>query len=197
MKQNTDWLTGVNDVMRKLIPNGDLLFEDYTCKYEVINEAKGFCDGFRKNGLSFSKSNDKNTLYVCEGIDWDVPDSDKGGVIVFSTDVNAVTLDNNKFLNFFKQKVATIVNRFTATSKIDKIANNNDLVGWTIGHHLDGRYKAKNGKNFGENSLSVEIVGISFERLVAIAEELCRVFKQESVLCKSWTNGKVLFVNPD
>lgn len=189
----------LNERMRR---NGEVMVWEFIgvhekpSSYEVINEARGFSDGMKKNGLHFICSNKKNTLILSEGIDWDVPTGEKGGIVVFSTDVNAVDLDNNKFINFFKQKIATIINRFRATSKIDKIANKNDLVGWTIGHHLDGRYKAKNGQNYGENSLSVEIIGVSYDRLVAIAEDLCRAFRQESVLCKSWDNGKVLFVNP-
>lgn len=168
-----------------------------TEKYECLNEAKSFIDGFKKNPLSEIKRTKENVLYLSEGIDWDVPNEEKGGIIVFSTDVNAVELDKNKFLNFFKQKIVTILNRFKATSKIDKIANENDLVGWTIGKYLNGRYKAKNGKNFGENSLSVELIGISFEKLVSIAETICKDFKQECVLVKSYENGKVLFVNPN
>ena len=85
------------------------------------------------------------------------------------------------------------MNRFKATSKNNNVANN--LVGWTIGHHQEGRYKAKNGKIFGEKSLSVEVIGVSFDTLIKIAEELCRAFLQESVVCKSWSSGDVLFIN--
>ena len=72
-----------------------------TEKYECLNEAKSFIDGFKKNPLSEIKRTKENVLYLSEGIDWDVPNEEKGGIIVFSTDVNAVELDKNKFLNFF------------------------------------------------------------------------------------------------
>ena len=55
-----------------------------------------------------------------------------------------VELSPNKIKNWLKQKIATISNRLQSTKKIDKIADKHQLIGWTIGHYLDGRYKAKN-----------------------------------------------------
>lgn len=130
-----------------------------------------------------------------EGIDFEPSADEKGGIIVFSTDVNAEKQSENKLVNWIKQKMMTIKNRLNATKKIDKIAAANDLVGWTIGHYLDGRYTAKNGKQYGENSLSVEIIGVNFETLMKIAMELCESFTQESVLVKDFSSGRVLFVN--
>jgi hypothetical protein len=130
-----------------------------------------------------------------EGIEFEPSENEKGGIIVFSTDVNAEKQSENKLVNWIKQKMMTIKNRLNATKKIDKIAAANDLVGWTIGHYLDGRYTAKNGKQYGENSLSVEIIGVNFETLIKIAMELCESFTQESVLVKDFSSGRVLFVN--
>lgn len=168
----------------------------YYPKYPIINEAKSYGGAFKVKNLGDIVST-KDKCLVSEGIDWDIPHADKGGIIVFSTDVNAVELSKNKLVNFIKQKFATFANRIGATKKIDTIANNHDLVGWTIGHYLDGRYRAKNGKNFGENSLSVELVGISEDKLIKIAEDICAVFQQECVLVKSYSTGRIMFVNPD
>ena len=152
--------------------------------------------GWRKNGFPKIRFDENKTL-ISEGIDFEPEENERGGIIVFSTDVNAVELDTNKIKNWLKQKLSTIKNRFNATNKIDKIANKHELIGWTIGHYLDGRYKAKNGQNYGENSLSVEIIGIDFIKLIAIAEDICRDFKQESVLVQDFSSGRILFVNPD
>jgi len=131
-----------------------------------------------------------------EGIQYEPSENEKGGIIVFSTDVNAEKQSENKIINWLKQKMLTISNRLNATKKIDKIAADNDLVGWTIGHYLDGRYTSpKNGKQYGENSLSVEMVGVTFDQLVKIAMEICASFKQESVLLKDYSSGRVLFVD--
>lgn len=134
--------------------------------------------------------------FLNEGVQFEPSADEKGGIIVFSTDVNAVVMSDNRFVNFIKQKLTTIANRLNATKKIDQIAKSNELIGWMVGHHLDGRYTAKNGKQYGENSLSVEIIGVNFITLTKIAEELCRSFKQESVLVKDFSSGRVLFVDP-
>ena len=45
-------------------------------------------------------------------------------------------------------------------------------------------YKAKNGKNFGENSLTLDIVGVSDDDLISIATDICKSCQQECVLLK-------------
>lgn len=167
--------------------------------YEIYNGKDG---GAYRSSRYLAKaitSEGKERLYssfpINEGIDFEPSPNERGGVIVFSTDVNAEKLSENKFINWIKQKMMTIGNRLNARKKIDRIAAANDLVGWTIGHYLDGRYTAKNGKQYGENSLSVEIIGVNFETLLNIAMELCSSFTQESVLLKDSSSGKVLFVN--
>ena len=194
------WLQKVRTIMEKLNPEFKFINEikksNYECKYECLNEAKSWSDGMKKNNFPKINFSIEKTI-LSEGIDFEPEENEKGGIIVFSTDVNAVELSPNKIKNWFKQKIATYTNRFQSTKMIDKIADKHQLIGWTIGHYLDGRYKAKNGKMFGENSLSVEIIGINFEKLISIAEDICRDFKQESVLLQDFSSGRVLFVNPD
>ena len=130
------------------------------------------------------------------GIKWEVSDDIKGGIIVFSDEVNAVKLSDNKLINWLKHKYATISNKFGRTKKIDKVAQDNDLVGWTVGKFLKGRYTGDDGNVYSENSLSVEIIGVDFDKLVEIAETLCREFNQESVLVKDYsTLGRIVFVD--
>ena len=194
------WLQKVRTIMEKLNPEFKFINEikksNYECKYECLNEAKSWSDGMKKNNFPKINFSIEKTI-LSEGIDFEPEENEKSGIIVFSTDVNAVELSPNKIKNWVKQKIATYTNRFQSTKMIDKIADKHQLIGWTIGHYLDGRYKAKNGKMFGENSLSVEIIGINFEKLISIAEDICRDFKQESVLLQDFSSGRVLFVNPD
>ena len=194
------WLQKVRTIMEKLNTEfkfiNELKKSNYECKYECLNEAKSWSDGMKKNNFPKINFSIEKTI-LSEGIDFEPEENEKGGIIVFSTDVNAVELSPNKIKNWVKQKIATYTNRFQTTKMIDKIADKHQLIGWTIGHYLDGRYKAKNGKMFGENSLSVEIIGINFEKLISIAEDICRDFKQESVLLQDFSSGRVLFVNPD
>lgn len=131
-------------------------------------------------------------------VDWEVPEDEKGGIIVFSQEVNAVQLSKNKLINWAKQKLATFKHKTSGKAAIDKIAQSHDLVGWTIGNFLKGRYTGKNGKVYSEDSLSVEIIGVSEDTLIQIAEELCRAFDQETVLVKSYSErNRILFVNGD
>ena len=134
---------------------------------------------------------------LSEAVDLQIDDSKKGGIIVLSTDVNAIKMSENKLVNWVKQRVETLKNRMFKTSMIDKVSQKYDLVGWTVGYFLDGRYTAKNGVPFGEQSLSVEIIGVTSETLINIATDLCRVFTQEAVLVKDYTTGSILLVNRD
>ena len=153
------------------------------------------------NGSSFLNkaiyNNGTNVLHssLNERVMFEQSKKSKGGIIVFSTDVNAITLSKNQIINRIKQTIETFKNRLFATKKIDKIANKNELVGWTVGHYLDGRYTDKKGNQYGENSLSVEIIGIDTEKLINIATILCRYFKQESVLVKDYSENRVMFVD--
>lgn len=139
------------------------------------------------------RKSDDNTL-LTEAISFEPSEDEKGGIIVFSIEVNAVKLSDNKFLNKIKQKLLTTLHRLTYKSKVDKIANDNELVGWTIGKYLNGRYTAKDGKTYGEDSLSLEIIGVTTDTLIKIAEELCVAFKQESCLVKDYSKNRVFFV---
>ncbi len=160
----------------------------------------------RRNSYSLSRMLEKSIRFdenkmlsyggcFSEGIMFEPSEKEKGGIIVFSQEVNAVRLSQNKLINFVKQKLETIKNRLSGKKKIDKIADDNELIGWTVGNYLDGRYKAKNGKMYGEKSLSVEIIGIDTDILIKIAEQLCDAFMQESVLVKDYSTGRIMFVD--
>lgn len=157
-----------------------------------------------KGAYSISRQLDKAICYnknkviaVSEGIQFEPESNQKGGIIVFSVEVNAEELSSNKLVNWFKQKFATFKNKLFKNRKIDNIANKHNLVGWTIGKFLNGRYTAKNGKTYSEDSLSVEIIGVTFEELIEIAEELCIEFLQESVLVKDYSSGRIVFIDAE
>ncbi|MFW6233528.1 MAG: hypothetical protein ACOC3Z_02610 [Nanoarchaeota archaeon] len=158
--------------------------------------------GIRLNGLSIKKENDikRNTTYIqsnkiiTEGIK-DVFE-EKGGIIVFSNNVNAFKLSNNKLINFIKNKIESIKNKIFKNKKIDKVINKfDDIYGITIGNFVKGKYKADNGKIFNEYSTSIEIIGISTDILIKVAEEITKEFKQECVLVKDNQNNKIYLVD--
>lgn len=132
-----------------------------------------------------------------EGIQFEPDDREKGGIIIFSTEVNAKELSTNAVANWIKQKLSSLSNRINRFRKIDRIGKKHDLVGWTVGKYLSGRYTAKNGKAFGEDSLSLEIIGVDSDTLFKIAEDVCKEFNQEAVLVKDYSTGRILFIDAE
>lgn len=125
-----------------------------------------------------------------------LPAEYKGGIITFSTVMNSTQLSNNKIINFLKQKLVTIVNSVSSMKKIDKVASKFDLQGWTVTKGLHGKYiDRKTGTIFDEKSISIELVGITQDVLLDVAENLCNEFKQQCVLVKSYENNDIWFVN--
>lgn len=123
-------------------------------------------------------------------------ENEKGGIIVLSTDVNALRLAENDVINWVKKKFYTYKNRLQKSSMIDKAAKRNHIEAMTVGYYLRGKYKKpKTGEIFTEHSLSVEILGIDEETLFKFADELCEDFLQECVLVKSYKNNKIYFVD--
>lgn len=127
----------------------------------------------------------------------DVIASDKkGGVITFSTDINAVRLSENRLINFLKQKVSSIVNRFLVNKKTTKLLEaNEDIYAWSIGNFFKGRYKDRNGKVFDETSISIQILGIDSKTLCKVAEGICDTFRQECVMVLDFDGNKVYFID--
>ena len=132
---------------------------------------------------------------ISEGIEFQPSENEQGGMIIFSTEVNAIEQSTNAIINWIKKKVKTLQNKFKMNSKVDQIAQKYDLVGWTVGKFLHGRYTGRNHKVYDENSISVEIVGINTDTLIHIAEDICKAFEQESVMVKDYNTKTVLFVN--
>ena len=162
------------------------------------------------NGIAFQRGNflkeckDNLNVFVLDedihGNQYGVVDY-RGCVIVFSTDVNAVELDNNKILNKVKQIIATLGQRLN-TSKIshkiitDFNRENDEYIGaYSIGHAFKGHYVGDNGEQYNEHSTTLEIGGLSSQGLLRIAEMLCRTFRQETVLVKDFNNMKFYLAN--
>lgn len=144
----------------------------------------------RRNSYSISRmlennlKHSKNTQIVFadvlnEGTSFTPADREKSGIITFPCEADAIDL--NKLNNWIKQKLSAINNKIKAD---DEIGNTYNPVGWTVGRYLSGKYTANNGITYGEDSLSVELIGIDPEKVISVAEELCVSFQQESALVK-------------
>ena len=178
-----------------ILGGGDSLFE---AMKNMANEGR-FKVGPSREKCMYVIADKSDTPFIDEGEDgkdkWEkfLFNSEGGGTIVFSTDVNAVELTKNSFKNRLMQIYETFKNRTFALKILDKFRRRNNVYAWTIGRYLVGTYTGQNGKTFNENSISIDVVGIGKDRLFKIAEELKDTFKQESVLVR-W-NGMVYFIS--
>lgn len=125
----------------------------------------------------------------------------RGGMIVFSPDVNAQKLSDNDEENKNQQAYLTDFQRsFSEGLTTDVLKDyakkyEKDYQGYTFGKGFNGHYVTKSGQSFDENSLTLEITGISSEDLIEIAENIAWAFFQETVLVKDYNNGKVYLVD--
>ncbi len=165
--------------------------------YECINAGSGFCNTLQKSVAAPKIDRSTGTTIINEAIGDIVPAQRKGGIITFSYEVNAVDLSANKVANWFKKKLDTIKNWFLKDKKLDKIRTENEVAAWTVGNYLRGVYTSASGETFNEKSVSLEILDIEFPTLIKIAEEICREFRQESVLVKTYEDHRIFFVNPN
>lgn len=121
----------------------------------------------------------------------------RGGIIVFSTDVNAVELDKNKIINKIKQVITTFKNQLKKDTIIHNVMNKfNDKGGeyigaYSVGNFFKGKYVGDNGEMYNERSLAVEINGLSSESLLKVAEMIAQEFMQETVLVKDLNKNKI------
>jgi hypothetical protein len=196
---------------RNTLPNGS------------IYQKGGFLNECRINKESFSENNyqyfidskfiiTESNILVTEAVhqnQYGLFDY-RGGIIIFSTDVNSLILDKNKLINWLKNKILTLKNRLFTRKKLGNIIskfnlNKNkkikekqieDYIGaFSIGNFFKGTYISDNEKQFNEKSLSIEINGISTEALIYLAEEIAIDFKQETVLVKDLNKNKIFLVD--
>lgn len=115
----------------------------------------------------------------------------KGGIIVFSTDVDSSKISNSKVNNWISKKIKTYKNRWFRNCKINTVItkhnkSNDEFIGAiSIGNFFSGRYLGDNGKMFNEKSLTLELGGISTNGLFDVAELITDEFNQETVLVKN------------
>lgn len=126
----------------------------------------------------------------------------KGGIITFSTDINALELAKNNLINKIKQVVETFKQRLNKDKMIHKVITSfnketeEEYIGaYSIGHFFKGRYVGDSGEMFNEKSVSVEVNGLSSKSLVRLAEYIAETFRQETVLVKDMNSNKIFLVD--
>lgn len=187
------------------LPNGHPLQ-----KSGYIKECSDNSKKFKTNNFEYLISNKLTLVEAIHDSQYGLTDY-RGGVITFSTEVNSLDINKNKLINWFSKKGISLLNKYFSKSKLTNIINKfndsekvlgkdkiEDYIGaFSIGNFFSGRYIGDNKKVFDENSLSIEINGISSKGLIYLAELIAREFKQETVLVKDLNSNKIFLVNQE
>jgi hypothetical protein len=183
-------------------------FKDFLYEKKMYEEIvpRNYFHALQMNSFSVDRNNDQDaeTFYIdlTDGSELNEINLEyfdyKGGIIVFSTDINAVQVSKNKLINFIFSKMQSIKNAILINKKIDKVIKQHETqlkgIGLTVGNFVKGRYVADNGVIYDEKSASVEIIGVQTNVLNEIANSLREEFKQESVLVKNYEDEKIYLV---
>ena len=157
---------------------------------------------YQRGGFINECKINKNNFMLDEGVHGEQygMKQHRGGIVVFSTDVNAVKLNDNKLINKIKQLIITFNNRINRNKKIHSTINklnkeirkSEERIGaYSVGNFFKGKYVGDNGEMYNDKSLSVEINGISSRNLLSFAELLAKEFMQETVLVKDLNMNKI------
>ena len=151
-----------------------------------------------KGLISSLKLNEVMPIYWYKAVDFELANS--AGVIIFSTDLDSTIVKAETFSDmvkfFFDSKWKVFLNRLNVSDKprnilLDKFTKPE----YTLGRNFTGSYKNKNGITINKNSFTIGIVGVDSDVLILIASEICKEFKQETVMVRDFNKSKVYFVN--
>lgn len=97
---------------------------------------------------------------------------------------------------FFDSKWKAFLNRLNFSDKLRNILlDKYTKPEYTLGRNFTGSYKNKNRITINKNSYTIGIVGVDSDVLILIASEICKEFKQETVMVRDFNKSKVYFVN--
>lgn len=117
-----------------------------------------------------------------------------GGMIVMSTDVNAMS--GSGFINHVTSWAKTLYNRWVKNSKVtdtitDLLKSKNMETGFSIGNLFRGKYfNPKDKKAFDESSFAIDMRGVEMDFIKDLAKDLMRKFDQHSVLIVDHKTGR-------
>lgn len=132
----------------------------------------------------------------------------RGGMIVFALTVNATVdaVEPNKLKGALKKTYYSVMNHVFKDRKLNNLVKtwNKEfgdiddmyLGAMTVGKNFKGKYQSGN-QIYNDKSTSLELGGVPSELLLLFAIELCKEFKQESVLVKDFNTNKIFLVDSE
>lgn len=182
-------------------------FKDFIHGKKMYEEIvpRNYFHALQMNNFSIDKSNDPSaeTLYFDFPEDFELTETsieyfeNKGGIIVFSTEINAVSLSKRKLINYIYSKIQSIKNSMFVNKKIETIFRKHESlkgVGMTVGSFVNGKYVADDGTIYTEKSISVEIIGVPTSVLNEVADSIRKEFNQEAVLVRNYEENLIYLV---
>jgi hypothetical protein len=159
------------------VPNGHTLQKGGFIKECIDNSNK-----FHTENYQYMITKNFNILEAIHPNQYGLFDH-KGGIIIFSNFVNSLEISNDFLINWLIKKIKKI-------NKSDKKID--DYIGaFSIGNFFSGRYVGDNGDIFNENSITIEVNGISSKGLIYLAKEIMKYFNQETLLLKDLNINKI------
>jgi hypothetical protein len=137
-------------------------------------------------------------IYFDEAVDNKFDDSSV--LITFSTDLNFTLVKAETFIDkiklFFDSNWKVFLNRQNVRGRLKKILVDKNIQSeYTLSINLFSAHKSKNGITLYKKSYSVTIEGVNSDVLILIATEICKEFKQATVMVRDSNKNKVYFIN--
>jgi hypothetical protein len=137
-------------------------------------------------------------IYLDEAVDNKFDDS--SGLITFSTDLNFTLVKAETFIDkvklFFDSNWKVFLNRQNVRGRLKNILVDNNIQSeYTLSRNLFSAHKSKHGITLYKKSYSMTIEGVDSDVLILIATEICKEFKQETVMVREFNKNKVYFIN--
>lgn len=118
----------------------------------------------------------------------------KGGVIILPAPINSDRMDKNELSKYLIKNLDLINDYLFKQKNIDYILQRDTIVGCSIGNFFNGRYYSRNGQLYSNESITIELVDLDFDEVVAIAENLCKQMKQNSVLVRDNSQFNMIYI---
>jgi len=137
-------------------------------------------------------------IYFDEAVDIELDDS--SGLITFSTDLNFTLVKAETFIDkvklFFDSNWKAFLNRQNVRGRLKNILVDKNIQSeYTLSRNLFSAHKSKNGITLYKKSYSMTIESVDSNVLILIATEICKEFKQETVMVRDFNKNKVYFIN--
>jgi hypothetical protein len=137
-------------------------------------------------------------IYFDEAVDIELDDS--SGLITFSTDLNFTLVKAETFIDkiklFFDSNWKVFLNRQNVRGRLKNILVDNNIQSeYTLSRNLFSAHKSKHGITLYKKSYSMTIEGVDSDVLILIATEICKEFKQATVMVRDSNKNKVYFIN--